>query len=462
MSTKVIKIPYKPGIKQQQFHDSSARFRGCVAGTRGGKTVAGANEAIKLSAGSYKQFNHGKIFDGSPTFGWCIAESYPVLRDVVIKEIFKWLPKELIKDWRKMENNLILKNGSVIGFRSADDPDRLRGVGLDWVWIDEARNIRKAAYDVLYTRLTDKRGVMWATTTPNSYDWVYQVFYKRATDESDAAYDPINYNCIHWKTIENEYIDPTMIEAAKLELTPEYFRQEYEATFEYFTGRVYKDFFREKHVIDQVPVVNHLGNKAITDKQFEIPEGWLVFRTLDFGTTNPFVCLWIAVDYDETIYIFDEYYQPNKTTYEHSETIKKKSKDMKICATYGDVTAAQEIMDLGRYNIPVIAKKVEVISGINRVAERLKEHPIKHKPRLMVFKGCTNTIREFESYRWSDSKEGLNEAENPVKKDDHCMDALKYFICNYFAPKKRLTSIEEKIKALNATNRFSVSKITGY
>jgi phage terminase large subunit len=41
---------------------------------------------------------------------------------------------------------------------------------------------------------------------------------------------------------------------------------------------------------------------------------------------------------------------------------------------------------------------------------------------------CTNLIREFSSYRWNETKEGRNDKEEPVKENDHAMDALRYMV----------------------------------
>ena len=61
----------------------------------------------------------------------------------------------------------------------------------------------------------------------------------------------------------------------------------------------------------------------------------------------------------------------------------------------------------------------DLFSGINRVKSYLK--PVEGKPKLYIFKNCVNMIREIKGYFW-----GNDDA--PVKRDDHAMDELRYYI----------------------------------
>jgi len=60
-----------------------------------------------------------------------------------------------------------------------------------------------------------------------------------------------------------------------------------------------------------------------------------------------------------------------------------------------------------------------LFSGINRVKSYFKN--ANGKARLFIFKNCINLISEIKGYFW-----GSGDA--PVKKDDHCLDELRYYI----------------------------------
>ena len=76
----------------------------------------------------------------------------------------------------------------------------------------------------------------------------------------------------------------------------------------------------------------------------------------------------------------------------------------------------------------------DLFSGIQRVKSYFKN--AEGKPRLFIFKTCTNLIREIKGYFWSDS-------DNPVKKDDHALDELRYYIQN--RPDVPLKKIEKSL-----------------
>ena len=59
------------------------------------------------------------------------------------------------------------------------------------------------------------------------------------------------------------------------------------------------------------------------------------------------------------------------------------------------------------------------MAGISKVKTYLKN--INGKSKLFIFSNCVNLINEFKSYRWGHD-------ESPIKKDDHCLDELRYYI----------------------------------
>jgi len=182
-----------------------------------------------------------------------------------------------------------------------------------------------------------------------------------------------------------------------------------------------------------------------------------VYRSLDFGSTNPTCCLWIGVDEDDNMFIFDEYYESGQTIDHHAGVINSKSHGIPIVATYGDPSGAQWISEFATRGIYITPANKEtgtseqnwIRYGIEKVSEKLKCIPghavpqIKGDrallesglPSLYIFRNCENTIREFETYRWRERTESqasdLNQPDMPEKANDHLMDALRYFAVSY-------------------------------
>lgn len=387
---------YRPHKFQQLFHKSNARFRTLIAGRRGGKTIAGTVEALWWA-------------DKRPgSVGWVVAPTYPMLRDVNIPAIKEFLPGWAYSSWNKNENRIEFKNGSEISFRSAEDPDRLRGVGLDWLWLDEASFMKPQVWDVIYPTLTDTGGVMWVTTTPQGYDWVYQKLYKPAQEEDE------DFDAWQYRTIDNPYIDPELVEQAQKDMNEQMFRQEYLATFEKFTGLVYPDF--EKGMVREFP-----------EDEIQAP---LYFIGIDVGYTNPTAVVLMAEDALHRLWVLDEWYESHKTAGEISKAVKEMVGDRAIeayivdPASKGRHQTSQMSMEdqLHEADVPVTPGDNDVMAGINRVTRLLRNNALVVHPR------CVNVIREFELYSWKENKPGdeSNADERPIKAHDHLMDALRY------------------------------------
>ena len=85
-----------------------------------------------------------------------------------------------------------------------------------------------------------------------------------------------------------------------------------------------------------------------------------------------------------------------------------------------DPSAASFIAELKERGYQIRKAKNDVDDGIRYVASLLS------LDRIAVCSCCENTIKEFASYIW-DAKAAERGEDKPVKKSDHCMDALRYF-----------------------------------
>ena len=94
-----------------------------------------------------------------------------------------------------------------------------------------------------------------------------------------------------------------------------------------------------------------------------------------------------------------------------------------------DPSAASFITALKKADYPVIKAKNDVLNGIRAVSVNL------NKERFYVAEGCKNTVREFGSYVWDDKRTEAG-VDTPMKIDDHCMDALRYFVFTIMGAKR--------------------------
>lgn len=415
-----LELPYKPTPIQSKVHLAKARFKIIAAGRRSGKTTLAVNELIVsalLHKGSY----------------WYVAPTYKQAKMIAWKLIKQYLPRQLISKDNETELIFHLVNGSEISLKGADHEDSLRGVGLSGVVLDEYASMKKDVWaEIVRPMLTDTKGWAIFIGTPKGFN-----HFKELYDKPDP--DHLSF---HFKTTENPYIDSSEVEQAKRELSEDAFAQEYEADFRKYTGLVYKDFERKVHVIPA----------------FDPDPSWARFRSIDFGFHNPTAVLFIAVDFDSNVYVYDELYFQEQTTEYICQNILTKTGANRITASYADPSAAQLIADyaklgvycLGATREPKTTPEGWVESGISRIVEHLKRNPVTGKPRLRVTTTCKNLIREFETYCWEEKKsEGT--LRMPKKEQDHALDALRYFFVSY----QRKPKVERQ-------NVYQGSSITGY
>jgi phage terminase large subunit len=165
-------------------------------------------------------------------------------------------------------------------------------------------------------------------------------------------------------------------------------------------GLVFDNFDPEIHVYDSLT----------------IGKDWKLYRTIDFGFTNPFTCYWAYYDEaNETLYIEDEWYHSNITVNAHAVKIKEMTGDRKVEATVADHDAGDRAI-LEQAGIPTEKADKDVASGINNLYDGFNRNKVRINRR------CVNLINELYSYQWKES--GVKDT--PVKDSDHGIDAIRY------------------------------------
>lgn len=335
----------------------------------------------------------------------------------MLQEILSTLPAELVVKKNEQELVVTFANDSRIEIKGADNEDSLRGVALDGVVLDEYAFMKRHVFErIIRPTLADRKGWAIFIGTPYGYNHFYDL-YKKGLENSRE------YKSWKFRSVDNPFLDPEEIEAAKATSDPAVFAQEWEADFRMFKGLIYKEFFTDVHV-----------------KEKDINPGSTFYRSMDFGASNPTTCLWIEVDRDDNIYVFDEYYEPGHSIDYHAGVIKARYPTLDFRATFGDPSALQEHIDYAHWQLYITPATRGFLSdkgtaeswvklGISKVAEHLRLDPVTKLPKLTISPTCKNLIREFQSYEW-DELRGVT-VDKPKKVDDHALDALRYFFCSY-------------------------------
>lgn len=314
-----------------------------------------------------------------------------------------------------MIDTIILKNVfgglSKIGFKSCDQGrEKFQGTSLDFVWFDEEPP--KDIYIESKMRVMDRAGYIFGTMTPlKGLTWVYHTIYLNENGDEDVWH-------IHMQWKDNPYLIATEVEKFSKNLSQSELNSRQFGQFDVFGGVVYSEFDERVHVIEP----------------FDIPSEWQDTISIDPGLKNPLSAHWYAVDYDGNVYVVAEHYEAEHDVQYHSLKIKDISQKLgwktrkgmiealiDSAANQKTLSSLKSVSELFFEQGILVNAKVnkDLFSGIQRVKQYLRRSD--GVARLFIFKNCINLIREFKSYFWSNS-------DCPVKKDDHALDELRYYL----------------------------------
>lgn len=201
---------------------SPARFRVLACGRRWGKSTLALMACLESVAEREAQV-------------WYVAPTFRMV-DLHWRGLKRRLPTPFPGEVRQAERRLCLDNGAEIAFRSADNPDHLRGAGLDFVVVDEAAFIPDGATvwaEALRPALADRRGRALVISTPCGRDWFWALWQRG--QEGDPELESFRY-----PTAANPLITPAELDHARRELPERIFRQEFEAAFLSDGGSVFR------------------------------------------------------------------------------------------------------------------------------------------------------------------------------------------------------------------------------
>lgn len=359
------------------------RFRVLCCGRRWGKTTLAVDQIKGQAALPNSRIAY-------------IAPTYQQARDIAWEQLKKDCTDaaETINESRL---EIVLVNGSKIVLRGWEAIETLRGQKFNLVVLDEVAMMRdfwRNWEEVIRPTLTDAKGEGIFISTPKGFNHFYDLYQKQYEDDDFVSY--------HYTTYDNPFIPVEEIEKAKKELTEDRFAQEYQADFRKTEGLVYKEFNRDKHIYT-----------------LEAPPYVKLIAGVDFGYTNPAAILTIVKDEDSRYWVDEEWYKTQKTDAQIADYISAQQYN----EVYPDPESAGGIAELERRGVnvrDVIKNKDSVRNGIQTVRELFKSN------RLFIHSSCKNLINELETYVYPERKSNANENENPIKENDHALDALRY------------------------------------
>lgn len=237
-----------------------------------------------------------------------VRRTYQELDRNHIQQLRSMLVPQGVATYNKTEKRFTFLTGSTIEFmycQRDEDLDKLQGAEYDVIFIDEATQLSEHQLKVIGACC---RGVnefpkrVYYTCNPGGqgHGYIKRIFIDRRYEEGE---DPEEYSFTQALVTDNKALmeaDPDYIKM--LEALPPKLREAWlNGSWDMFEGQFFEDFVDDP---------KHYGDREWTHviEPFEIPAGWNIYRSYDFGYSKPFSCGWWAVDYENRLYRILELY----------------------------------------------------------------------------------------------------------------------------------------------------------
>lgn len=431
---------YEPQDYQLDYHQNPSRFKAILGGRRSGKTYSSAREFYKRLCRDLALQQQKGQSDEFMLY-WIVTPDY-TLGKVAMRELFATIRQHddrHVKSWNKSYKELFLYPNILVEFKSANNPEKLVAVKLRGMWADETARMKKEAWMAgLRQCLTDYAGWGLFSTSPLGKNWYYEEILRRG-DPNDVLYDPQFANFL-FKTVQNNYISRSELEAAKRQMPTKYYRREYEASLEEFFGQIFEEYNRKIHRYPRQGVQKPKTFSAIVAGQdwgYSTPGCLSVFgKTHD----EPAKYFELETIYEDHMLVTDPA-RDNSIIYNSSEcqtwlehTLRIKDKYKKLypgCPPvrfYAGKDRPDYIETYSGSGLNMMETDYSVQAGIQTLCNAFHVSEVTGLPRIFFLQDTIEaTDREYESYRWQEHKDGTPKDE-PIKKNDHRPDADRYMI----------------------------------
>lgn len=376
-----------------------------------GKTEIGAIKSIIKQEKKRNNSNQGV----DPFTGAIIAPTTDMLRRLSLKKFMAYA-KPFIRTFKQTTNEIEWHDGSIIYGLSADKPERIEGLKLNWCWLDEVLQMKEQVYTEVQARVADTQGDIICTgslgvqfVNPKMH-WAYK-YYKMNESSGVSVHE--------WDTQDNPHFPQDEIQRLRETLDPETFRAMFQIRWDTTPkSAVYADF-GEANIVQ-----NYVYNPALP-----------TYVSVDWGWTNPMAVGFFQYDkVKDTVYLFDEIVKSNMTLEQlHAQILLKPYKITDWCC---DIAGNQEREQTGVSNVIWFRQRgihfkfrsTAITYGLPIVRRYIKNG--KGQTKFYVDARCVKSIDGIKQYKYPE-KNGIILNENPEKVDDHVCDEIRYFFVNF-------------------------------
>ncbi len=371
---------------------------------------------------------------------WCLE--HPGIQLAVVKKVFKGMKKTVIPEfinptrgalkyyhldrhsdytYNITDSEITFANGSKIYFTGYQDPEVLKGIQIDGIWMEEATDFNPDDIGLLKDRM---RGII-----PHHVPWNVKPIF--------MTFNPVNVDHhirLHYMSDYINKEDKIWVDYPRDPETTDLVKVTWRDNMYYGEGNYANDRIRNEkwRINPRLAEVEDYGNHGVLGEIIyenttvmsmeEIKETFNIKRIsygLDFGHAHATAMSKIAYDEDKkTIIVLDELYEAKLTPTKLYEAIIHKFGHLQydIIADCARPEIIEEFQDRGLYMVKSKKGDGSVLDGI----EFIQDH------RLVIASHCTGHVNEVNSYTWKKDKTSGVKTSKPVKEKDDAMDSLRY------------------------------------
>jgi len=303
---------FRPTVTQEEFmHDTSDQI--LLSGTFGaGKSLIGCQKGHMLNT----------RFPGNR--GLIVRKAFADVRSSTIKQTLleEVIPESHIVEHNKGEHVIehltgqtdragdpvtaeIHYHGLDSGRKTGSDdlPRKIGSMEFGWIFVDEGTELGLGEWNQLLGRLrfngrrqsgqwftVPTQQIFTATNPAGPSHWMYELFYTDKGDGETEVYE--------MKLTENPGVDEAYVNRLRNNLSGIYKERYFEGKWVGSEGQIYGEYDPTLHLLhpDDLPgdwTVNRESEFSATGERcyfVDPPASWRVYRAVDFGYTNPFVC----------------------------------------------------------------------------------------------------------------------------------------------------------------------------
>ena len=389
-----------------------------------------------------------------------LRKTYSSLRHTTMRTFFNTVcHPDYIKNYNKETHTLTYINDSEVIFIGLDSDVKIGSMELGAAFVDEGIEVSEDIWIMLDGRVGRLPHIpfsqlMAATNPASNTHYLYKYFFK--------IKDP------SWEVIEaNSLENPHLTESYRNKLSK-------------YTGRYKERYVYGRWVGYEGLVYDNVDLNNFLVPNFLFPASWHRYRAIDFGYSNPFVCQWwVEVPEDDEwepeegfepddscecseedkaspfglhhytrclgfplkgSYMYREVYMSKRLVETHAVVINALSRDEQILETFADHDAEGRATLEERGILTSPARK-SIANGIQTVHQLIEQDLLHFFEDTLVEqdfemaeegKRPTRSAEEFGNYSWMELPNNRNNKEIPQDRDNHGMDAMRYYAYTRF------------------------------